>query len=202
MIPIFDNGHGGLINGVYQTAGKRSPAWAQGTLFEGVFNREIVNGVIERLKIKNQPYYHVSDEPSDTPLGIRVAKANRFAREIETKYDTIGYLLSIHANAGGGTGWEIFTTVGKTKSDAIADVFIKNFKSLPIPHRADLSDGDGDKESNFYVLKHSACPAILIECAFMDNPTDYALLNDKDFKERLISNIYEAIIELYKIKDI
>ena len=40
---ILDNGHGGIINGVYQTAGKRSPIWADGTqLFEGEFNRAIM----------------------------------------------------------------------------------------------------------------------------------------------------------------
>ena len=36
---LFDNGHGGIIDGVYQTAGKRSPKWEDGTqLFEGEFN--------------------------------------------------------------------------------------------------------------------------------------------------------------------
>jgi hypothetical protein len=41
---IFDNGHGGIIDGVYQTAGKRSPLWPDGEiLYEGEFNRSIVN---------------------------------------------------------------------------------------------------------------------------------------------------------------
>ena len=36
---ILDNGHGGMIDGVYQTPGKRSPVWPDGTqLFEGEFN--------------------------------------------------------------------------------------------------------------------------------------------------------------------
>jgi hypothetical protein len=37
MIPIFDNGHGGVIDGVYQTNGKRSPDWAQGQFTTGDF---------------------------------------------------------------------------------------------------------------------------------------------------------------------
>ena len=50
MIVLLDNGHGSLINGAYQTPGKRSPIWNDGSqLFEGEFNRSIVNGIIEEL---------------------------------------------------------------------------------------------------------------------------------------------------------
>lgn len=200
MIPIFDNGHGGLIDGVYQTAGKRSPAWGQGTLFEGVFNREIVDGIIHLLKLRNQPFGHVSDSEYDVPLSTRVLKANQINRKFKEVYGDEGYVFSVHANAGGGTGWEIFTTIGKTKADAVADVFISYLKNLPIRHRADWSDGDGDKEANFYILKHTTAPAVLLECAFMDNPHDYNLLFDPDFKQQIITLSYLAINELYKIR--
>ncbi|MBK8888090.1 MAG: hypothetical protein IPN46_16750 [Saprospiraceae bacterium] len=45
---ILDNGHGGVINGKYQTTGKRSPNWDKGVLFEGMFNRWVVNRIIEK----------------------------------------------------------------------------------------------------------------------------------------------------------
>jgi N-acetylmuramoyl-L-alanine amidase len=39
---ILDAGHGGIIDGVYQTHGKRSPIWEDGSqYFEGVGNRQI-----------------------------------------------------------------------------------------------------------------------------------------------------------------
>ena len=48
---ILDNGHGGIIDGVYQTPGKRSPLWPDGTqLFEGEFNRAIVNRLVTMCK--------------------------------------------------------------------------------------------------------------------------------------------------------
>ncbi|MCG9704983.1 hypothetical protein [Photobacterium damselae] len=41
---ILDAGHGGIINGQYQTAGKRSPIWSDGSqLFEGEFKRVSVS---------------------------------------------------------------------------------------------------------------------------------------------------------------
>ena len=54
---IFDNGHGGLVDGVYQTPGKRSPVWPDGKqLFEGEFNRAIVNRLMDKLQIRQIRY--------------------------------------------------------------------------------------------------------------------------------------------------
>lgn len=196
MIPIFDNGHGGLINGVYQTAGKRSPDWNRGVLYEGVFNRKIVRRVINLLKQNNMPYGYVSDTEIDVPLHVRVSKANYLYESFGKK----AYLFSVHANAGGGTGWEIFTSFGQTKSDKVAGVFIKHFLKLPLRHRADWSDGDGDKEANFYVLTRTKCPAVLMEYGFMDNPKDYAYLQDKAFEDIAVELTFNAIMELYNVE--
>ena len=40
-----------------------------------------------------------------------------------------------------------------------------------------MSDGDMDKESNFYVLKNTNCPAVLTENFFMDSKKDLEYLN-------------------------
>ena len=46
---LLDPGHGGLIDGVYQTRGKRSPPFADGSiLYEGVFNRDVVSRILAK----------------------------------------------------------------------------------------------------------------------------------------------------------
>ena len=106
---LLDNGHGGIINGEYQTAGKRSPEWNDGTqLFEGEFNRSIVNGIIEELTALKIPYVNIAPEYEDISLSTRTDRANR--------YDDSIY-ISIHSNAGGGSGFEAYTYYGETKSD-------------------------------------------------------------------------------------
>lgn len=56
MIVLLDNGNGGLINGEYQTKGKRKD-WGNGqVVYEGEFNRAIVNGIIEQLTDLKIPY--------------------------------------------------------------------------------------------------------------------------------------------------
>ena len=38
--------------------------------------------------------------------------------------------------------------------------------------RKDFTDGDPDKEANFYIIKNSKCPAVLTENFFYDNKED------------------------------
>jgi len=45
---LLDPGHGGIIDGVYQTAGKRSPRFPDGSiLYEGEFNRDVVKRIMQ-----------------------------------------------------------------------------------------------------------------------------------------------------------
>ena len=43
----------------------------------------------------------------------------------------------------------------------------------------DTTDGDDDLESDFYVLKHTKCPAVLTENLYQDNESDVAFLTSQ-----------------------
>jgi len=165
MIVLIDNGHGGLVNGQYQTSGKRSPVWSDGSqLFEGEFNRAIVSRIVESLTTMKIPYVLIAPEARDVTLSTRVSRANKYSEEA-------CFLLSVHSNAGGGNGFEVFTFSGESKSDRIATIFGEEFtvtysdKKL----RTDFADGDLDKERRFIVLRDTIMPAVLTENFFMDN---------------------------------
>jgi len=191
---ILDAGHGGMIGGTYQTAGKRSPKWSKGVLYEGMFNRWVVNRVIEALDRENIPYYHISPELKDTSLS---ARANR-ADAIYAKDKNV-WVLSVHANAGGGEGVEGFTTKGVTKSDGLGEIVLRNLETdlADQKMRFDTSDGDRDKESNFYILRMPKCPAFLLECGFMDNKADYANLWDEEYLNKLVKSLVKSIKQIY-----
>ena len=190
LTPVIDTGHGGIINGVYQTLGKRSPNWSKGVLYEGAANRWIAAKVMQKLDYEQLPYYHVSPELEDTSLTIRSNRTN----EIYSRNKNI-YGISIHFNAGGGTGWEIFTTPGETMSDHIADIFIQEFqKHHPLKARlGGTKDLEKDKEANFSILRRTNCPFILLELGFMDNPTDYEKLWDEGFQDLMADMIVNSI---------
>ena len=51
----------------------------------------------------------------------------------------------------------------------------------------------GVKVANFYVLKHSNCPASLVELAFVTNPTEESLLADESYQQELAKAIAVAV---------
>ena len=188
-IVLLDNGHG------KETAGKRSPVWSDGSqLFEWEFNRDIVRRITEKLEADGIPYRVLVPEETDISLTERARRANEIAKENNGK----AYVLSIHANAGGGTGWEVYTSPGQTPSDAIATVFFeeagREFVSDGWRMRSDYTDGDPDKEANFAILTKTTCPAILTENFFMDTEKDCRFIMSEDGRER-IANMHVAAIK-------
>ncbi len=192
MIVLIDNGHGALINGKYQTAGKHKDWFDKGIIYEGEFNRAIVNGIIQHLTFLKIPYVNITPEYRDVRLQTRVNRANKYPKN-ECFY------LSVHSNAGGGNGFEIYTSPGNTKSDTIATIFGEEFqKEFPGKKlRADFSDGDLDKESRFFVLTNTKMPAVLTENFFMDNFNEYSeLLTTLEGRQQIINYHINAIIRV------
>ena len=177
-IVLFDKGHG------QETPGKRSPIWKDGRqLFEWEFNRDMVRRIILKCYHAWIRAVKLVPEDSDVLLKERCKRANMW-------YDRCNgncIVVSIHANAGGGTGFEVYTSPGQTKADEIATALIKQLQQdFPeIKMRKDVADGDPDKEAAFYILKHTKAPAILAENLFMDNEADCQLLMTEDFRDKL-----------------
>lgn len=179
-IVILDNGHG------EETAGKRSPVWGDGSqLYEFEFNRDIVKRISEALTAAGIDCRVLVPELTDISLGERCRRANAI-------YDECGgdcFLLSIHANAGGGTGWEVHTSKGDTKADKIATEFWEAARKEFAPEgwrmRGDFRDKQPDWDSNFYILKHTKCPAVLTENFFMDTEKDCRFIMSDDGRERI-----------------
>lgn len=200
---ILDAGHGGMIDGTYQTEGKRSPKWEDGTqLFEGVSNRELILRITKELEARDISYINLNDTEMDTPLKIRTDLANLLnATERKGKKRRMIY-VSIHSDAfrtKTAKGWTVFTSPGQTLSDIVAEKFALKFKEIfpKETFRTDSSDGDLDKEAKFWVLRKTLMPAILTENFFMTNPRECKELLMKDLSRQKIAQLhYEAIQEI------
>jgi N-acetylmuramoyl-L-alanine amidase len=201
-MPVFlcDAGHGGIIDGEYQTKGKRSPLWHDGRqLFEGEFNRCIVKRLIKLMSEYGVPHINLVDSEQDVPLKKRTDDANDYYNKVNKNC----IYLSIHANAASSdkaTGFEVFTSPEYTgKSDDYAEIIFEEYKKgFPeLKARTDKSDGDSDREENFWVLSQTKMPAILIECAFMTtlNP-DCELLMSEEGRDRIATAIFKAILRI------
>jgi len=187
---LLDPGHG------IDTPGKRSPVWDDGRqLHEWEFNRAICRRILGLCKAAGVAVADIVHDEADIPLSERVGRAHAIA----DASDTPAVYLSIHANAGGGTGWEVWTSRGETDSDKIATVFARQAQAYypDMRVRTDYSDGDPDKEAGFYVLRRTRMPALLIEMAFMDTlePDCRALLSETD-RDGFAAMTMNAILEI------
>lgn len=191
---ILDAGHGGLnASGQYVTPGKRSPVYNGQQIYEGVSNRQIVTYLEEWLTTANIDYVILADGHQDKPLIERTKDANGIYRG-----DKRAVLVSVHSNAGGGRGIEVFTSPGQTESDAIATRFIKEAKMVfpEVSFREDWTDEDPDKEAKFWMLRKTAGPAILTENFFMDSPEDFEILNSEEGRYKIALYHFNAILKM------
>ena len=196
---ILDNGHGGVIDGVYQTSGKRSPVWPDGeVLYEGEFNRAIVNRLVDMCKSNNIDYVNLVDTQEDISLKERPKMANKIAKSS----DKPCIYVSIHANGftdESANGWEVFTSPGQTKSDTIATILYEKAK-VEFPERRmrpSTGDGDPDKEAKFTVLMDTSMPAILSENFFMTNYREcHEILMSESGRDRVAKIHFEMIQHL------
>lgn len=197
---ILDAGHGGLnAAGHYMTAPAKMQKFPQFTIYEGVINRSITDLVKKQLIALRIDYAIVADPIEDTPLSVRVSRADAvYAKDRRAVY------LSIHSNAGKGSGFEIFTSPGQSKSDKIANIFCSVYQNQ-FPEflmRFDLSDGDADKEADFYVLRKTDCPALLVENLFFDNLKEAEYLMSTKGQQRIADCIVTAIKKVEHIKPV
>ena len=138
-------------------------------------------------------------EDDDISLAERVRRVNA-ACFLLGKQNVI--LISIHVNAAGdgtrwhtATGWSCYTCKGRTQSDTLADSLYQSaHQHLPGRRiRTDYTDNDPDWEENFYILRHTHCPAVLIENFFMDNKQDLAYLLSQEGRRAIVETIIDGI---------
>lgn len=91
--------------------------------------------------------------------------------------------ISIHFNAGGGTGTE--TYVCSTKGKAFEYAKKVNSKICEITGYKNR----GVKVANYYVLVNTNAPAILVECAFIDSKSDMDRYNANDLAKGIVEGV-------------
>jgi N-acetylmuramoyl-L-alanine amidase len=168
MIFLIDAGHGGLSiprsgnKQKYMTPGKRFYHEEKNIhMYEGVLNRTIANNVIEWCQKIGQDYRIIHDSVEDTTLKRRVRLANG-----QWKQNNNCIYVSIHCNAGGGTGYEMWHYPGSEKGKQLAGAMIDGFEREFAPE--ELTNRGIKQNDTWSVLKRTKMPSVLVECAFMD----------------------------------
>lgn len=164
---------------------------ANGYFSETTEDRKVKDAVIKYLRQAGHTVYDCTDDS-----GVTV---NANLQNIVNKCNahTVDYDISIHFNASGGAGhgtevwvWKLDRAQNATAIDA-ANRVVKKLWSLGFTNRGVKAN------SNFYVLKNTYAPAILVECCFCDNMLDRDI-----YKKVGADKIGKAIAEGVLGKDI
>jgi len=107
----------------------------------------------------------------------RVSKANEGRADL---------FVSIHMNAGGGSGTEVW--IGSEKGRYIGDKVVSSIAGLGFRNRGVKLQGKDGK--GLYVLKHTRMTAILVEGCFVDSKSDMELYDP----ERMAFAIWRGIV--------
>ncbi|MGM0827454.1 MAG: N-acetylmuramoyl-L-alanine amidase [Bacillota bacterium] len=103
------------------------------------------------------------------------------------------FFLSIHHNAGGGTGFESYVYNGKVSSQTLTYQRIIH-EEVMASVKAPYSVIDrGKKRANFHVLRETTMSSLLLEILFVDNPKDVALLNNANFRNTVAVSIARGV---------
>ncbi len=132
---------------------------ASGYLNEVTENRKVKNLVISYLKSMGHTVYDCTDDAGKTQsknLSNIVAKCNQHDVALD---------ISIHLNAGGGTGTEVIyvSSSGKTYAEKVSKAVASSLK---------VANRGAKKRTDLYVLNHTKSAAIIIECCFVDSKED------------------------------
>lgn len=124
-------------------------------------DRKVKNKVISLLKSLGNTVYDCTDDTGSTQgqnLANIVAKCNAHSVDLD---------ISIHLNAGGGTGAEVYyyagDSTGRSKAAAV---------SAKVAAALGIRDRGAKSTDSLYVLNKTRATAILVECCFVDNTTD------------------------------
>lgn len=204
---LLDNGHSSS-KARNITPGKRTPYLVSGvepalSMYEGDFNRDVVKILANKLKASGYNVHIIVPEEEDISLAERVRRANKLCSQYGASNCVF---VSVHSNAAGNgrqwmtaRGFSVHICQGASKkSELLANLLYDeaqkdgHFKMRkPLPNQKYWVD-------NFYVIKHTLCPAILSENGFYDNPDDTTYLLTDQARENVAEYHFKAIVEYIK----
>ena len=102
--------------------------------------------------------------------------------------------ISIHCNAGGGSGTEVYCFQKKGYAYRLAQLVQENIAENTTLYNR------GVKTANFFVIQNTLMPAILIETGFIDNENDIEVIASKSGQKKIAKAIFDAVV-LYDSMD-
>ncbi len=185
---VVDAGHGAPDGGA---------VGAKTGVLEKDLNLAIASKLSEKLKANGQAVRMTREDDQglykDETASLREKKRTDMKNRVAIG-NTPGTLcfVSIHMNHFTDekySGPQVFYAGGSEGGKRLAECIRLSFLSEIGPHCTRESKPSGD----LYLLRETDCPAVIVECGFLSNAEEEALLCTEDYQEALAEAIYKGI---------
>ena len=186
----LSDGHG------EETAGKRTPYMKslKRSIRENEFNSAVVSFLAEKLRWLGFRVLLVAPNDYDTPLKLRVDRANSHNVDI---------YVSVHYNAIDGK----FDGDSKDPSGHSVHIYPKSKESRKLAEKIlkHLRGGTKQKnrgivEQNLYETRETKMPSVLTENGFMDNEREANLMLNVSFQKEVATEHAKGICEYFGVQ--
>lgn len=170
---VIDAGHGGHDPGASSYLG----------YYEKGINLSIARKVASYLQQQGIKTIMTRDSDTFVELNERAEIANRAGADL---------FVSIHADSNGDRthrGYTIYVARSASWASKKAGQNLENAMAS-----TGLSS-KGLRNADYRVLVRTDCPAVLVECGFLSNPSEASLLSDTQFQDRIARAIADGIVK-------
>ena len=123
---------------------------------------------------------------ADIWLDQRIKEINDFKPDLA---------VDVHHNAGGGDGAECYHTVNGGKGKTLANNILKEVKKIGQNSRGAKTKVNVKGIDYFGFIRDTVCPAVIVECAFLDNKADVKIVDTKTEQQKMGIAIAKGILK-------
>ncbi len=166
-----------------------------------------VNGLVEKdVKAANFPVvlvregdYSVGDQSLGTIAERKRSDTKSRAQLVEETGECV--LISIHQNKfeqSQYSGAQMFYSPNNPESAALAECIRQSVADSLQPQNTRQNKEAGE---DIYLLSHVQVPAVLVECGFLSNPEEAALLGQESYQRDMAAAIYNGLISFLEQRE-
>lgn len=185
-VVVIDAGHGGADPGkvgIHQEE-------------EKVINLQIAK--LLQKKLEEEGVLVVMTRDSDEDLADADA-SNKKQQSLQRRCDLVeevqpDCVISIHQNSftdETACGAQVFYYTKSQEGNRLAEILQK--------HLVEKLDTENHRKTkandSYYLLKKNSRPTVIVECGFLSNPKEAALLSSGDYQEKVAATICEGVLE-------
>lgn len=120
------------------------------------------------------------------PLSEEIRECNAYGPDLA---------VSIHNNAGGGDGAEVFHHHGGGKGKTLAENILSEIVKVGQNSRGAKARKNSQGKDYYGFIRETSAPAVIVECAFVDNASDLKILASESDRQKVGRAIAKGVLK-------